>query len=163
MTKFSNADNVIKCSKCNKEVNENIKICPHCSEIFVALDNVTNMTDSKEKTDFFKKHNMVRKTLSMLKEEQRLEFQTALDFIENGAVKRGIFHLEKIMYEDGLKLSDENLPLVLGEVYLKYGMTAQCEKYINFINQKFPACRSKTEELMSKLKDDRDNIWNNEV
>ena len=160
MSNSTNEDYVIECSRCKKEVSENAKICAHCGEdLDVMVDktkeenDVSNETDSLEEADFFKKHNMVRKTLSMFKEEQRSEFQTALNFIEKGAVKRGIFHLEKIMYEDGLKLTDENLPLVLGEVYLKYDRTEECERYINFINQKFPACRDKTEELMARLKE----------
>ena len=156
----TNEDSVIECSRCKKEVSENAKICPHCGEdLDVMVDKTKEEnevrigTESVEEADFFKKHNMVRKTLSIFKEEQRSEFQTALNFIKKGAVKRGIFQLEKIMYEDGLKLTDENLPLVLGEVYLEYNMTEECEKYINFINKKFPACRDKTEELMARLKE----------
>lgn len=156
----TNEDYIIECSRCKKGVLEKAKICPHCGEdLDVMVDKtkeeneVSIETDSAEEADFFKKHNLVRQTLSMFKEEQRSEFQTALNFIKKGSVKRGIFQLEKIMYEDGLKLTDENFPLVLGEVYLEYNMTEECEKYINFINEKFPACRDKTEELMARLKE----------
>ena len=90
---------IIECSRCKKEVSENAKICPHCGkDIDVMVDKtkeenkISIGTNSVEEADFFKKHNMVRKTLSMFKEEQRSEFQTALNFIEKGAVKRGIFH-----------------------------------------------------------------------
>ena len=156
---------VIECSRCKKEVSENAKICPHCGkDLDVMVDKtkeeneVSIGTDSVEEADFFKKHNMVRKTLSMFKEEQRSEFQTALNFIKKGAVKRGIFQLEKIMYEDGLKLTDEKFPLVLGEVYLEYNMTEECEKYINFINEKVGESGKKDFEIIIEHVDGNDAI-----
>ena len=108
-------------------------------------------TEPEEEQDPFKKFNMVRRTLSELKKEQIKEFQRAKDFIDSGDIKRGIFLLEKIVYEDGLHVADNKLVLYLGEVYLEQNLLQQCKNFIGFMNKKYPAYKSEVDKLLAKL------------
>ena len=108
-------------------------------------------TELEEEQDPFQKFNIVRRTQSELEKEQIKEFQKAKDFIDSGDTKRGIFLLEKIVYEDGLHVTDNKLALYLGEVYLELNLFAQCKHFVRFMNKKYPAYKDEVDKLLAKL------------
>ncbi len=123
------------------------------SNLLSILLNITidKGTEPEEEQDPFKKFNMVRRTLSELEKEQIKEFQKAKDYLDSGDIKRGIFILEKIVYEDGLHVKDGKLALILVEVYLEQNMLQQCKSFVLFMNKNYPDYKGEAKQIMAKL------------